>query len=138
MQGPHQNPIQRQRIGTHYSSGICYLRLDGALRKGIKRQQCSSRRNWTAVVQAVAVPVAPPPEADSAEYRKQLAEGYGFKQIGEPLPDNVTLKDVIETLPKKVLSFRIMLLSEPHHQCNLFLTRCICLGFLTFFSRDSL
>lgn len=73
-------------------------------------------------MQAVAAPVAPPPEADSAEYRKQLAESYGFKRIGEPLPDNVTLKDVIETLPKKVLSFRIMLISEPHHQCNLFLT----------------
>ncbi|CAJ2679772.1 unnamed protein product [Trifolium pratense] len=29
-------------------------------------------------------------------------ERYGFEQIGEPLPDNVTLKDVIASLPKKV------------------------------------
>ncbi|RXH74260.1 hypothetical protein DVH24_028981 [Malus domestica] len=125
--GPHQNPIQRRRIGTHYSSGICYLRLDGALRKGIKRQQCSSRRNWTAVVQAVAVPVAPPPEADSAEYRKQLAESYGFKQIGEPLPDNVTLKDVIETLPKKVFeiddvkAWKSVLISATSYALGLFM-----------------
>lgn len=55
----------------------------------------------TKVIQAVAVPVTPS-SADSAEYRKQLAERYGFRQIGEPLLDNVTLKDVLDTLPKKV------------------------------------
>lgn len=49
----------------------------------------------------MAIPVEPAP-AESAEYRKELAESYGFKQIGEPLPDNVTLKDVINSLPKKV------------------------------------
>jgi len=52
----------------------------------------------------VAVPVAPSP-ADSTEYRKQLSENYGFSQIGEPLPENVTLKDVIDSLPKKVIYF---------------------------------
>ena len=55
------------------------------------------------VIQAVAVPVVPPP-ADSAEYRKQRAENYGFRQIGEALPENVTLKNVIDSLPKKVTS----------------------------------
>lgn len=50
----------------------------------------------------MAVPVSPSP-LDTAEYREQLAETYGFKQIGEPLPNNVTLRDVIESLPKEVL-----------------------------------
>ncbi|KAL0296223.1 UNVERIFIED_CONTAM: Omega-6 fatty acid desaturase, chloroplastic [Sesamum radiatum] len=53
------------------------------------------------VVKAVAVSVAPPP-ADSVEHRQQLCQEYGFRQIGEPLPDNVTLRDIIDTLPKKV------------------------------------
>lgn len=55
----------------------------------------------TRTVQAVAAPVAPS-SADSAEYRKQLAESYGFRKIGEPLPGNVTLKDILDTLPKRV------------------------------------
>ncbi|VVA22261.1 PREDICTED: fatty acid desaturase [Prunus dulcis] len=99
--GPHQNPIRSQRIGTHYSSGICYLKWDSLPQKGIKRQRFLTRRNWTTVAKAVAIPVAPS-SPDNAEYRKQLSESYGFKQIGEPLPDNVTLKHVIDTLPKKV------------------------------------
>ncbi|KAG8372580.1 hypothetical protein BUALT_Bualt12G0080800 [Buddleja alternifolia] len=53
------------------------------------------------VVKAVAVSVAPTP-ADNAEHRQQLCQSYGFRQIGECLPDNVTLRDIIDTLPKKV------------------------------------
>lgn len=52
-------------------------------------------------IKAVAAPAAPP-SADSAEEREQLAESYGFKQIGQDLPDNVTLKDIMDTLPKEV------------------------------------
>lgn len=63
-------------------------------------------RNRVTVIQAVAIPVEPAP-AESAEYRKQLAESYGFRKIGEPLPDNVTLKDVISSLPKKVIFRKI-------------------------------
>lgn len=54
----------------------------------------------------MAIPVQPAP-VESAEYRKQLAEDYGFRQVGEPLPDDVTLKDVINSLPKEVLFFKI-------------------------------
>ncbi|KAG6740882.1 hypothetical protein POTOM_056351 [Populus tomentosa] len=50
----------------------------------------------TRTVQAVAVPAAPS-FADSAEFRKHLAESYGFRKIGEQLPDNVTLKDVLDS-----------------------------------------
>ena len=31
-----------------------------------------------------------------------MAEDFGFTQIGEELPDSVTLKDVMDTLPKEV------------------------------------
>lgn len=55
-------------------------------------------------MQAVAVPIAPSP-LDCAEERKRLSEKYGFRQIGEPLPDKVTMKDITESLPKKVLLF---------------------------------
>lgn len=52
-------------------------------------------------LQAVVLPVQPP-LIDEVERRKQLCESYGFTQIGEPLPETVTLKDVLDTLPKKV------------------------------------
>jgi len=51
----------------------------------------------------VAIPAAPSPAESTSEYRKQICERYGFKKIGEPLPDNVTLKDIINSLPKKVV-----------------------------------
>ena len=49
---------------------------------------------------AVAAPVAAP-LSDPSE-RERLAEEYGFAQIGEPLPDNITLKQVIDTIPPEV------------------------------------
>lgn len=49
----------------------------------------------------MAVPIPPPPVNDKEE-RMHLAEDYGFTQIGEPVPDNVTLKHVIDTLPQEV------------------------------------
>ncbi|MBA0728522.1 hypothetical protein Golax_001415, partial [Gossypium laxum] len=77
---------------------------DNLLVKGINHRKGIIPLRRNKVIQAVAVPVRPSSadSADSAEYRKQLAETYGFRQIGEPLPDNVTLKDVIDTLPRKV------------------------------------
>lgn len=81
------------------------LKLESILGKEIKHQKCSISTKRSKIVQAVAIPVAPSP-IDSAEYRKQLAESYGFEQIGEPLPENVTLRDVIDTIPKKVILLR--------------------------------
>lgn len=60
-------------------------------------------------VSAVAVPTAPlstsesfrNPLEDPAE-RERLAKEYGFRKIGEPLPDNITLRQIVETLPKEV------------------------------------
>lgn len=100
--GPSQRPIRSQRIAIHSSpANICHLKWDNLLFKGINHKTGLIPLRRTKVIQAVAVPVTPS-SADSAEYRKQLAEKYGFRQIGEPLPDNVTLRDIIDALPKKV------------------------------------
>lgn len=58
-------------------------------------------RKNSMVIQAVAVPVSAPVVGNDEE-RKQMCENYGFTQIGEPLPDDVTMRDIISTLPKKV------------------------------------
>lgn len=54
-------------------------------------------------ISAVAAPLAPPsnPLEDAGE-RQRLAEEYGFTQIGEPVPEGVTLKKVIDTFPPEV------------------------------------
>ena len=57
--------------------------------------------NQRGGLQAAVLPVAPP-ILDDEETRKQMAEDFGFTQIGEELPDSVTLKDVMDTLPKEV------------------------------------
>lgn len=68
-------------------------------------------------MQAAVLPVTPP-LLDDEEKRKQMCEDYGFKQIGEQLPDNVTLKDVMDSLPKEVyeLPTPAMLLWLPIHK----------------------
>nr|AFK34579.1 unknown [Medicago truncatula] len=100
-----QRPILnlRTNISAPYSPGLFNLKGDGLIHKGFRHQSQKhlTPRNKVTVIRAVAIPVEPAP-VESAEYRKQLAERYGFEQIGEPLPDNVTLKDVITSLPKKV------------------------------------
>lgn len=88
----------------------------------------------TRTVQAVAAPVAPS-SADSAEYRKQLAESYGLRQIGEQLPDNITLKDVIDTLPKTVAFSK----NQLHHASSLpMLFSWTCSAILDFFQSEHL
>lgn len=92
-------------------TGLFNLKGDGLIHKGFRLQ--SQRhfipRNKFTVVRAVAIPVEPAP-TESTEYRKQIAERYGFKKIGEPLPDNVTLKDVITSLPKTVIFLKIFVM----------------------------
>ncbi|KAH7433974.1 hypothetical protein KP509_07G095400 [Ceratopteris richardii] len=51
-------------------------------------------------ISAVAAPIAP--TLNDPSYREKLAEEYGFTQIGEPVPPNVTLKNVIDSFPPEV------------------------------------
>ncbi|CAA7408077.1 unnamed protein product [Spirodela intermedia] len=59
-------------------------------------------RKNSMVIQAVAAPVSAPVVGNDEE-RKQMCENYGFTQIAELVPDDITLRDIISSLPKKVL-----------------------------------
>ncbi|KAJ9141144.1 hypothetical protein P3X46_031717 [Hevea brasiliensis] len=123
---PKPGQIRSQRITTHLSPGIHHSTWDGLLQKGEKEKHGLFHLRRTKPVQAVAVPVVPS-SADSAQYRKQLAESYGFRQIGEPLPRNITLKEIIDTLPKKVFeiddvkAWKSVLISATSYALGLFM-----------------
>ncbi|KAL9249557.1 Omega-6 fatty acid desaturase, chloroplastic-like protein [Drosera capensis] len=98
----HFAPIRTPGISCKPLLKSCQIRV---LRRSTKLRLRASANSNSHTAKAAAVPIvpsAPSPAADSAEYRKQLAESYGFQQIGKPLPDNVTLRDIITSLPKKV------------------------------------
>jgi omega-6 fatty acid desaturase (delta-12 desaturase) len=83
--------------GTHLAS------------KGISAgQSCKAKRLRLSKsitgcqVSAIATPVATPSPLNDAEERQQLAEKYGFTQIGEPVPSGITLKNVMDTFPPEV------------------------------------
>ncbi|MFS7981856.1 putative acyl-lipid omega-6 desaturase (cytochrome b5) [Helianthus anomalus] len=78
-------------------------------------------------VKSVASPVTAPLPADGEQQRKELCESYGFRQIGEPLPDDVTLKNIIDTLPKTVFeiddtkAWKSVLISATSYALGLFM-----------------
>ncbi|KAG6504782.1 hypothetical protein ZIOFF_037129 [Zingiber officinale] len=77
-------------------------------------------------VRAAAV-TASPTFLDNAEERKLLAEKYGFMQIGKPLPNNITMKDIMDTLPKKLFEiddmkpWRSVLISVTSYALGIFM-----------------
>ncbi|KAK9706296.1 hypothetical protein RND81_07G115200 [Saponaria officinalis] len=73
------------------------------LTKVCQRKRIPQR--MSRLVQAIAVPVTPSsasPLNDNLSDLQLLAERYGFQQIAEPLPDEVTVRDIVTSLPKKV------------------------------------
>ncbi|QHO21761.1 Omega-6 fatty acid desaturase [Arachis hypogaea] len=127
FKGSHQKPLQSKRaIIAQYSPRVCNLKECGLIQKGFRHRLNFVPRKKVTVIQAVAVPLEPSP-VESAEYRKQLAESYGFRQIGEPLPDDITLKDVIDSLPKKVFeiddtkAWKTVLISVASYALGLFM-----------------
>jgi hypothetical protein len=54
----------------------------------------------------------------SAEDRTALAEELGYRSIGADLPDNVTLTQVISSLPKEVRAFGLQLTSAYKCCCS--------------------
>ncbi|KAI4344276.1 hypothetical protein L6164_011522 [Bauhinia variegata] len=99
--GSCQKLIHKRKFAAQYSPGIFNSNGNGLIQKGFRHQKYVIPRKKITIIQAVSIPVAPS-SADGAEYRKQLSESYGFRQIGESLPDNVTLKDIVDSFPKSV------------------------------------
>ncbi|KAL0286450.1 UNVERIFIED_CONTAM: Omega-6 fatty acid desaturase, chloroplastic [Sesamum angustifolium] len=117
--GPQKRPTEGNRIFPQSSSSGAYLlKWVGQPQRRSKKNQSLISFRKHKVVKAVAVSVAPPP-ADSAEHRQQLCQEYGFQQIGEPLPDNVTLRDIIDTLPKK--AWKSVLVSVTSYALGIFM-----------------
>ncbi|KAH9620954.1 hypothetical protein KSS87_004413 [Heliosperma pusillum] len=72
---------------------------------GLAQEQQRICWRMSKSVHAIAVPVnpsSPSSPTDSPSHLQLLAKRYGFQQIGEPLSDDVTLKDIITSLPKQV------------------------------------
>lgn len=57
-------------------------------------------------VRAAAATIEIPTSINSLtdEQRTKLANELGYQKIGKELPDNVTLNDIVRTLPKEVSS----------------------------------
>ncbi|GJV68601.1 omega-6 fatty acid desaturase, chloroplastic [Tanacetum coccineum] len=108
------------------SLGASYLKWDVLPQCKAKHQRLAIPLK-AKIVKAVASSVTTQFPADSAEQRKELCERYGFRQIGEPLPDNVTLKNVIDTLPKTVFeiddvkAWKSVLISATSYALGLFM-----------------
>ncbi|XP_020594054.1 omega-6 fatty acid desaturase, chloroplastic isoform X2 [Phalaenopsis equestris] len=69
-----------------------------------RRRHCPiifSSKKLIKVVQASVIPISPSLLANDVQ-RIDMCKTYGFMKIGEAVPNNVTLKDIITTLPKKV------------------------------------
>ncbi|XP_020692677.1 omega-6 fatty acid desaturase, chloroplastic isoform X1 [Dendrobium catenatum] len=60
-----------------------------------------SSKKLIKVVRAYVIPISPSLQVNDI-IRSDMCKTYGFIKIGEAVPDNVTLKDIITTLPKKV------------------------------------
>ncbi|KAL8145291.1 omega-6 fatty acid desaturase, chloroplastic isoform X2 [Apium graveolens] len=99
--GPQQRPVHTHKLSQLKNApGMSFLKWQSLPQTRMRCLKQFDPLRKSKIVRAVATPVAPSP-ADSADYRKQLCESYGFRQIAEPLPDNITLKNVIDSLPKK-------------------------------------
>ncbi|XP_057969788.1 omega-6 fatty acid desaturase, chloroplastic-like [Malania oleifera] len=122
-----QDSYQRS-AGIHGLAPRMYnSKWESLLQRRIKHLQCLVPAKRTKIIQALAIPDAPA-SLDNAECRKRLAESYGYTQIGEPLPGNVTLKDIVETIPKKlyeidhVKSLKALSFSVGTYALGLFMT----------------
>ncbi|XP_042390230.1 omega-6 fatty acid desaturase, chloroplastic-like isoform X1 [Zingiber officinale] len=110
-------------------SGSCIVRHSGLDSLAVRRSflcHHSFSQKVSYRVRAAAV-TASPTFLDNAEERKLLAEKYGFMQIGKPLPDNITMKDIMDTLPKKLFeiddmkAWRSVLISVTSYALGIFM-----------------
>ncbi|XP_073044175.1 omega-6 fatty acid desaturase, chloroplastic-like [Primulina eburnea] len=101
--GAQKEQCAGNRVAAQHctSSGTYLLKWENLPQTETAEKPCLIPFKRCKIVKAKAVSVAPSP-TDSTEHRQQLSQNYGFRQIGEPLPDNVTIKDIMDTIPRKV------------------------------------
>ncbi|XP_074281281.1 omega-6 fatty acid desaturase, chloroplastic [Silene latifolia] len=100
----HPTPFTLLHSSPFYPSGINWPRR--CINKyGLAQEQQRICWRMSKAVHAIAVPVNPSSASspiDDPSHLQLLAERYGFQQIGEPISDDVTLRDIITSLPKEV------------------------------------
>jgi hypothetical protein len=62
----------------------------------------SQQRRSSRPISAIAAPITAAPNLADPEERERLAKEYGFEQIGAPVPEGVTLRQVQNSLPPEV------------------------------------
>ena len=83
-------------------SHVLFLQSSPCLRRqGRQALSCCSAAAVSAPAPSVPADVGSLPQAD----RAALAEELGYRSIGADLPSNVTLTDVISSLPKSVSTY---------------------------------
>ncbi|KAJ0523696.1 putative fatty acid desaturase domain-containing protein [Helianthus annuus] len=127
LKGNLHNPIHRQRYVSLYPTGTYHLTWEALPQSKATHQRYVIPLRRGKTVKSVASPVTAPLPADGEQQRKELCESYGFRQIGEPLPDDVTLKSIIDTLPKTVFeiddtkAWKSVLISTTSYALGLFM-----------------
>ncbi|EES15058.1 omega-6 fatty acid desaturase, chloroplastic [Sorghum bicolor] len=96
---PAKRSLLPRRIAAGAPAGTFFVKRDVVYNRRSYHQFLPWKQRGG--LQAAVLPVTSPLVDDEGE-RKQMAEDYGFTQIGDELPDNITLKDVMDTLPKEV------------------------------------
>ncbi|KAK1414015.1 hypothetical protein QVD17_29752 [Tagetes erecta] len=118
----------RHRIVTSFqTAGASYLMWEPLPQCKAKHQRYVLPKRRCETITSVASHVTSRIALDDAQHRKELCERYGFRQIGEPLPDDVTLKNIVDTLPKTVFeiddvkAWRSVLMSVTSYALGLFM-----------------
>ncbi|XXG58867.1 hypothetical protein AAC387_Pa04g1062 [Persea americana] len=123
---PQERAVSSRRFALRNTPGQYHLTWGSVIQRGCGFHPSLSHKKKIGSLQAVVLPVQPP-LIDEVERRKQLCESYGFTQIGEPLPETVTLKDVLDTLPKKVFeiddvkAWKLVLISVTSYALGIFM-----------------
>ncbi|KAI3814671.1 hypothetical protein L1987_14315 [Smallanthus sonchifolius] len=127
LKGNLHKPINGHRFVSSFPTGTSYLKWEVLRQCKAKHQRYVIPLRRGKTVKSVASPVTAPFLVDDAQQRKELCESYGFRQIGEPLPDDITLKNVIDTLPKTVFeiddgkAWKSVLISATSYALGLFM-----------------
>ncbi|XP_057969786.1 omega-6 fatty acid desaturase, chloroplastic-like isoform X2 [Malania oleifera] len=128
LMGSHQYPIQNHRFMFQNSPYTCHPKWKGLPQRQVRHQGCLIPLKRINHVRAMAICHTQTLTDNTADYRKNLAQSYGYTQIGEPLPRNVTLRSIVETIPKEMYeideakAWKGVLLSVSSYALGLFMT----------------